>query len=147
MTENDEVTGNKFQKKVSCESYPDGINKVKNINESKKEDIKKYLSEYRGCFFASKGAPASETLDDYFDLVFEAAKSLAVLHLKTGLCNLAPVEIALLKATEFDKKLNEISLDNNLFPENFFDLAVTNNNEGSCIYFGSSKKPQNFQEF
>jgi len=116
LIEIDEITGQNIQKIVKGESYPIGIDKVKNINEGKKESIKKYFSDYNGSFFASKGAPASETLDNYFDLAYEAAKSLAVLHAKTGLKELVPIEKVLSKTKIYDNMLNDKSENFNFNP-------------------------------
>jgi hypothetical protein len=111
LIEIDEITGANTKKTVKGESYPSGIDSLKNIDENKKESIKEYLSGYRGNFFASKGAPASETLDNCFDLVIEAANSLAVLHAKTGLKELAPMKTALATASLYNSRLNELSKD------------------------------------
>jgi hypothetical protein len=109
LVEIDEVTGNVKEKIIKCEPYPTGIDRVENIDETAKERIKKYFSDYKGNFFASKGAPASETLDNHFELVLEAVRSLAVLHAKTGLKELIPIEVANSKARLYDNMLNELS--------------------------------------
>jgi hypothetical protein len=108
-------------KTVDSLSYPGGIDHVKNIPDDKKKQIKKYLSEYRGNFFVSKGAPASETLDDYWEMVFDVTHALSVLHANSGLNSLIPLDNVLTLAKEFDDELTKIS-------------SVTNFSEGTSVY-------------
>ena len=108
LTEIDGLTSAARIKTVRAQIYPDGIDEIKNIDEEKKNKVKKYLLEYRGPFFASKGAPASETFDDYFDMVLEGAKVLALLHSKTGLDSLLPIERVMHLSFKFNKELDEL---------------------------------------
>jgi hypothetical protein len=132
LIEIDGITGKNEQKNVISQTYPNGIDNVKNITDEKKEQIKKYLSEYRGEFFVSKGAPASETLDDYWDLVLEVNQSLSVLHSNTGLKSLIPIDCVLKLANEFDNELTKI-------------VSVTNFSEGTAVYesFQKHQKKRN----
>jgi len=120
LLEIDDITEKKIQKTVASQSFPDGIDQVKNITVDKKKQIKKYLSEYEGVFFVSKGAPASETLDDYWELVFDVAHALTVLHANSGLKSLFPIDNVLTLAKEFDDELTQIA-------------SVTNFSEGTSI--------------
>jgi hypothetical protein len=117
LVEVDSITGNETKKTVSSQAYPEGINNVKNIDQVKKDQVRDYLSSYKGNYFVSKGAPASETLDDYFDLVFDVAHALFVLHSHTGLSSIIPIEQVLELASDFDEQLNQMVNDINFSPE------------------------------
>lgn len=102
----DKISKIQEEKIITSQLFPNGIDDVKNIE---KEKIKEYFLKYNGRFFVSKGAPASETLDDYFELVFDVAHALAVLHSHTGLkCHL-PVEKIIELGSLLDDKLDELS--------------------------------------
>jgi len=103
------ITTMKAKKIIEGKRYPDNIDEDPNLSYDRKKEIKRHFSSYTGLFFVSKGAPASETLYTYIDLALEAANSLSVLHSKTGLKELMPIEIVISIAYEFDKKLNELS--------------------------------------
>ena len=109
LIEMDDITGLNRQKIVAAQVYPDGVDNIKNVDVNKKEKAKQYLSEYRGPFFASKGAPASETLDDYFDFVFEIAKALSILHKKSGLKALLSIEQVYDLTTQLNLRLDDLS--------------------------------------
>lgn len=132
LIELDDITDSKIQKTVVSQSFPDGIDLVKNINDDKKRQIKKYLSEYRGAFFVSRGAPASETLDDYWEMVFEVTHALSALHINTGLKTLIPISDVLILSKEFDDELTKIA------SETFFS-------EGTSVYesFQKHQKKRN----
>jgi hypothetical protein len=115
------VTLKIYPKIVGLLSYPNGIDKDKKLSEEKKEQIKKYLSEYRGDFFVSKGAPASETLDDYWNMIFDITHALSVLHTNTGLRALIHINDVLTLAKEFDDELTKIA-------------SVTIFSEGTSVY-------------
>ncbi len=109
LIEIENVTGLNKQKIVAAQVYPDGVDNIKNVDTNKKDKVKQYLSEYRGAFFASKGAPASETLDDYFDLVFEIAKALSLLHKKSGLKTLLPIQQVYDLVTQLISQLEDLA--------------------------------------
>lgn len=110
LIEVDGITGGKIEDKpVVSQSFPGGIDNVKNINEEKKKQIQKYLLEYTGDFFVSKGAPASETLDDYWDKVFDVTNALSVLHNNSGLKMLIPIDNVLALSKKFDYELTKIT--------------------------------------
>ena len=119
-------------KTVTSLSYPDGIDKDAKLDAGKKEQIKKYLSEYKGDFFVSKGAPASETLDDYWDMVSDVTQALSVLHANSGLNLLVPITDVLSLAKDFDSALTEIA-------------SSTNFSEGTSVYesFQKHQKKRN----
>jgi len=121
LIEIDDITGGKMQETVASQSFPDGIDKAKNISEEKKKQIKKYLLEYTGDFFVSKGAPASETLDDYWEKVFDVTHALSVLHANSGLKLLIPLDNILTLAKKFDDELSKIA-------------SVINFSEGTSVY-------------
>lgn len=132
LIEIEDITGKEIQKTVASQSFPDGIDHVKNINDDKKKQIKEYLSEYRGVFFVSRGAPASETLDDYWEMVFDVTYALTFLHANSGLKLLIPIDKALELAKEFDDELTNI-------------VSVTNFSEGTSVYesFQKHQKKRN----
>jgi len=123
LLEIENVTGENKNKTVKSLSYPEGIDDVKGISEEKKEQIKKYLSEYRGDFFVSRGAPASETLDDYWEdeMIHNITHTLSVLHTNTGCKLLIPIDDVLALAKDFDEELTRIA-------------SATNFSEGTSVY-------------
>lgn len=109
LIEIDEISAKKRTKTVTAQPFPEGIDDVKNIDQEKKVQVKKYLSDYKGAYFVSRGAPASETLDDYFELVYAVTHALAVLHSNTGLSSVFPIDQVIRLATVFDKRLGIIA--------------------------------------
>jgi len=109
LVEIENITVMKTRKTIRGKYYPDSIDELFNLDQNKKEKIKKYFLQYDGMFFASKGAPASETLYNHFDLAFDAANSLSMLHLKTGLKELISIETVISMAHEYDNILNKFA--------------------------------------
>jgi len=117
---------------VGSLSYPDGIDELEKLTDEEKEQVKEYLSEYRGDFFVSRGAPASETLDDFWDMISDITHTLSVLHTNSGLKSLIPVENVLTLAKEFDDELVNT-------------VSTTSFSEGTSVYksFQKHQKKRN----
>lgn len=114
LLERENITAEKKEKKIESLSYPEGIDNDKKLGVEKREQVKQYLSDYRGSFFVSKGAPASETLDDYWDMIFDVSHALAILHTKSGLHSVVPMDVAIELAVKFDDELTDLSLKTTL---------------------------------
>jgi hypothetical protein len=74
---------NNRQKLLQGMVYPDGL---------EDQAVKEYIATYDGPFYVSRGAPASETLEDFPHLAEPAAHAVAALHRATGQGQ--PIELA-----------------------------------------------------
>jgi hypothetical protein len=110
LIQKDQMSSHDKTKTVIGKPFPEGIDDLNNVDDAKKQQVKEYFKEFNNVYYVSKGAPASETLDDYFfDLLDHVTHSLVKLHQNTGLKIVLPIDQVITLASTVNSCLDSLS--------------------------------------